>query len=90
MFCEPPTGWRQATARQRRTKTDWAHEVAAVMERRYASCEKVTLVLDNLNTHTKRAFYKAFEPTRARDLARRIEFCYTPKHGSWLNIGKTS
>ena len=76
MFCEPVRRWRGATPRQRRTKTDWALDVAALLEGRYAGCEKVTLVLDNLNTHTKGAFYKAFEPARARELVRRIEFCY--------------
>jgi len=45
-------------------------------------------VCDNLNTHTKGAFYEVFEPARARQLVRRIEFCYTPKHGSWLNIAE--
>ena len=88
MFCEPLGGWRETTARERRTKTDWAQEVAALLAGRYAGCEQVTLVLDNLNTHTKGAFYKAFEPARARDLVRRINFCYTPKHGSWLNIAE--
>ena len=58
------------------------------MEGRYAECEKITLVSDNLNTHTKGAFYEVFEPTRARQLVRRIEFCHTPKHGSWLNIAE--
>ena len=57
-------------------------------EGRYAGCEKITLVCDNLKTHTKGAFYEAFEPDRARALVRRIEFCYTPKHGSWLNIAE--
>ena len=51
-------------------------------------CEKVIVVCDNLNTHTKGAFYEAFEPERARELVRRIEFHYTPKHGSWLNIAE--
>ena len=88
MFCEPLAGWRGATARERRTKVDWAHEVAALAEGRYAGCDRITLVLDNLNTHTKGAFYQAFEPARARELARRVEFCYTPKHGSWLNIAE--
>ncbi len=50
--------------------------------------DKVTLVSDNLNTHTKGAFYEAFEPERARALVLRIEFCHTPKHGSWLNIAE--
>ena len=61
-------------------------EVAGLMEGRYAECPKVILVSDNLNTHTKGAFYEVFEPPRARELVRRIEFCHTPKHGSWLNI----
>jgi hypothetical protein len=87
MFTEPLSGWREAAARPRRTKTDWAVEVARLLEGRYVECEKITLVCDNLNTHTKGAFYEAFSPDRARALVRRIEFCYTPKHGSWLNIG---
>ena len=88
MFTEPLNGWREVTVRPRRTKTDWALEVAALLEGRYAGCDKVTLVCDNLNTHTKGAFYEAFEPQRARALVRRIQFCYTPKHGSWLNIAE--
>ena len=88
MFAEPLSGWREASARPRRTKTDWAIETARLLEGRYAECEKITLVCDNLNTHTKGAFYEAFAPERARALVRRIEFCYTPKHGSWLNIAE--
>jgi len=86
MFAEPLSGFRQATARERRTKKDWAIEVAQLLDTRYADCERVTLVLDNLNTHTKGAFYEAFPPDRARAYLKRIEFCYTPKHGSWLNV----
>ncbi len=88
MFSEPLAGWRRATARPRRTKADWAQEVADLLEGRYAHCEGVILVCDNLNTHTKGAFYEVFEPARARALVRRLEFCYTPKHGSWLNIAE--
>ena len=62
MFAEPLSGFRQATARQRRTKVDWASEVAQLLDTRYAACAKVTLVCDNLNTHTKGAFYEAFPP----------------------------
>ena len=62
MFAEPLSGFRQATARARRTKADWAIEVAQLLDTRYADCEDVTLVCDNLNTHTKGAFYEAFEP----------------------------
>jgi hypothetical protein len=88
MFTEPLSGWRQATARQRRTKVDWAQEMARHLEGRYANCEKIILICDNFNTHTKGAFYEVFEPAKARALTRRIEFCYTPKHGSWLNIAE--
>jgi len=88
MFCEPLSGWRQVTARQRRTKIDWAQEVAALLEMRYADAEQVILVCDNLNTHTKGAFYEAFEPGKAREIVRRLVFCHTPKHGSWLNVAE--
>jgi hypothetical protein len=88
MFTEPLSGWREVAVRERKTKIDWAVEMARLLEGRYADCEKVIVVCDNLNTHTKGAFYEAFEPEQARCLARRIEFCYTPKHGSWLNIAE--
>jgi DDE superfamily endonuclease len=88
MFTEPLAGWREVAVRERKTKIDWATEVARLLEGRYAGCEKVILVCDNLNTHTKGAFYEAFLPDRARRLVRRVEFCYTPKHGSWLNIAE--
>lgn len=88
MFTEPLAGWRQATVRERRTKTDWATEVAQLLEGRYAECEHVILTCDNLNTHTKGAFYETFTPERAQQLVRRIQFCYTPKHGSWLNVAE--
>jgi hypothetical protein len=88
VFAEPLSGFRQTTARERRTKVDWAVEVAQLLDTRYADCEKVTIVLDNLNTHTKGAFYKAFEPSVARAYVKRIEFVFTPKHGSWLNVAE--
>ena len=88
MFTEPLAGWREVSVRQRRTKADWATEMARLLEGRYADCEKVILVCDQLNTHTKGAFYEVFEPQKARQLVQRIEFCYTPKHGSWLNIAE--
>ncbi len=88
MFCEPLAGWRQATARAQRTKFDWAQEVASLLDERYAGCDRITLVCDNLNTHTAGAFYEAFPPEQARQYVRRIDFCFTPKHGSWLNIAE--
>ena len=88
MFSEPLAGYRQATARSKRTKADWAREVATLLDTRYADCEQVTLVMDNLNTHTKGAFYEVFEPIKARAYVKRIQFVYTPKHGSWLNVAE--
>ena len=80
MFCEPLS--------EQRTKIDWAQEVEELLRERYARTEKVILVCDNLNTHTKGAFYEAFAPDKARSIVRRVEFRYTPKHGSWLNIAE--
>ena len=88
MFTEPLAGWREVAVRPTKTKLDWAVEMARLLDDRYADCEKVILVCDNLNTHTKGAFYEAFAPQRARQLVRRIEFRHTPKHGSWLNIAE--
>jgi hypothetical protein len=90
MFTDPLSSWLQstATARPRRTKTDWAQEVAFLLEGHYADCPRITLVSDNLNTHTKGAFYEVFDAELARNLVRRIEFCHTPKHGSGLNIAE--
>lgn len=88
MFCEPLSGWRQVRVRERRTKIDWAREVEELLRTRYASADKVLLVCDNLNTHTKGAFYDAFDPETARAVVSRLEFHYTPKHGSWLNIAE--
>ena len=89
LFAEPLAGWRSVKARERRTKSDWATEVAELLDGRYAECEKVILVCDNLNIHTKGAFYEAFEPEKARGYVKRIQFCHTPKHGSWLNIAES-
>ena len=88
MFAEPLSGWRKVSARPRRTKVDWALEMEELLRTRYADAEKVRVVCDNLNTHTRGAFYVAFEAKKARELVRRIEFHYTPKHGSWLNIAE--
>ena len=76
------------TVRDQRTKVDWAHEVADLMENRFRNARKVTLVCDNLNTHTKGAIYQAFPAERARRIVDRLDLCHTPKHGSWLNIAE--
>ena len=88
MFAELLANWRQVSVRERKTKVDWATEMGKLIEDRYADCEKVLVVCDNLNTHTMGAFYEVFEPSRARAIVSRLEFHYTPKHGSWLNIAE--
>jgi len=88
MLCEPLSGWREVHVRPHRTKIDWALEIAELLQTRYAKAEQVILICDNLNTHTKGAFYEAFPPEQARSIVRRLVFCYTPKHGSWLNIAE--
>lgn len=88
MFIEPQAGWRDVAVRERRTKIDWAYEVRSLLNGRYAGVPKVTLVMDNLNTHTLGSLYEAFPPAEARGLAQRLEIHYTPKHGSWLNIAE--
>jgi hypothetical protein len=88
MFTEPLSGWRYANARERRTKIDWAEEIKTLLTVHYPNTPKICLVMDNLNTHTVSSLYEAFSPREARELAKRLEIHYTPKHGSWLNIAE--
>ncbi len=89
MFCEPLFGWRHVSVRARRTKVDWAQEMEGLLRTRYASAEAVTLVSDNLDTRTKGAFFRrSSRRRRGYLLVRRLEFCHTLKHGSWLNIAE--
>lgn len=88
VWVEPLAGRRRLLARPRRTRIDWAHEVDQLLTTDYPDAERVVLVMDNLNTHTLGSLYEAFEPSRARALAQRLEIHYTPRHGSWLNIAE--
>lgn len=88
MFTEPLTGLRWVNVRERRTRKDWAEQVRWLLEEVFPDAAKVTLVCDNLNTHTKAAFYEAFDPERANRLAKRLDLRHTPRHGSWLNIAE--
>ncbi|MBU1936338.1 IS630 family transposase [bacterium] len=87
LACEPLAGKRMVTINERKTKRDWAcflEEIAGQYER----AEKITLVMDNLSTHTPGALYETFQPNKAKALWDRFEFVYTPKHGSWLNMAE--
>jgi hypothetical protein len=88
MFFEPLCGWRHLKVMDRRTKQDWAHCMRELVDLYYPDAEKIVLVLDNLNTHVPGALYETFEPKEARRILDRIEFHYTPKHGSWLNMAE--
>lgn len=91
VMCEPLKGWHHANARERRTAVDFAHEIDWLLtESKYKNAPKIKLVQDNLNTHVIASLYKAFPAPKARELAKRLEIHYTPKHGSWLNIAEIS
>jgi hypothetical protein len=77
---------RELVVTERRRKQEFAHWMWRLAEEAYPKAEKIRVVLDNLSTHTGAAFYESFSAEVARKLARRIEFCYTPVHGSWLNM----
>ena len=87
MANEPLAGKRMVKITERKTKQDWACFIGEI-EGRYNDAEKITLVMDNLNTHNPGSLYEAFPPDQAKKLWDRFEFVYTPKHGSWLNMAE--
>lgn len=87
MICEPLQGVRDVSVTEHRTKKDFAHAMKHLSEM-YPSASSIRVVLDNLNTHKKGSLYETFTPEEANAIAKRLEFHYTPKHGSWLNIAE--
>ena len=88
MLVQPQVGWRHAEVTERRTAIDFAHQMKALVDEHFPEAEVVRVVLDNLNTHGGGSLYEAFPPEEARRIVRRLEFHYTPKHGSWLNMAE--
>jgi hypothetical protein len=88
LVCEPLQARRHVVVSDHRTKVDWAHVIKELVDVQYPAAERIVLVQDNLNTHTPAALYDTFPPAEARRLAAKLEFHYTPKHGSWLNIAE--
>jgi len=86
---EPLSGRRRVRVTARRTSIDFAEELRILVDLDYADAEQVVLVTDNLNTHTPACLYEAFPPGEASRIARKIEWHYTPEHGSWLNMAET-
>lgn len=89
MFTEPLGSWRRVGVTEHRKMLDWAEQIRILLEEDYPDAKVVVLIMDNLNTHCIGSLYEAFEPAKARELARRLEIHYTPKHGSWLNIAES-
>jgi hypothetical protein len=88
LVCEPLRGWRHVMVSDQRTRLDWAECVRQVVDVYFPDAEGITLVQDNLNTHTPASLYEAFPPAEAKRLADKLEIHYTPKHGSWLNMAE--
>ena len=88
LFVEPQAGWRHIAVTERRTALDFAHQMKWLVDERYPDAEVIELTLDNLNTHKPASLYEAFDPVEARRILRKINFHYTPKHGSWLNLAE--
>jgi transposase len=88
MFFEPLQGKRVVEVTDQRTAIDWAHQIRNRVDVHYPRAKRITLVMDNLNTHTGASLYKAFEPKEARRILEKLEIHYTPKHGSWLNMAE--
>lgn len=88
MFFSPLVAWRHVDVTERRTKVDFAHCMKDLVDIHFPDAEVIRVVLDNLNTHTPASLYEAFEPAEARRILERLEFHFTPKHGSWLNMAE--
>ena len=86
MFFEPRNGWRHVEVTARRTKHDFAHCMRMLADGYYPEAEVIRIIVDDLNTHTPAALYETFPPAEAHRILQRLEFHYTPKHGSWLNM----
>ena len=88
MFFEPLGNWRHVEVTDRRTAIDYAQQMKYLVDERYPDAIKITIIHDQLNTHVPASLYKAFEPAEAKRILDKLEFHYTPKHGSWLNMAE--
>jgi DDE superfamily endonuclease len=89
LVCEPLRGWRHVRVTERRTRKDYAECLRELVDVHYPDATKIRLVQDNLNTHDGASLYEAFPPDEARRILGKLEFHYTPKHGSWLNLAES-
>ncbi len=88
LFYAPFENWRRIQVADNHAACEWAEGVRRLVQEDYSDAKRITLVMDNLNTHAGASLYKAFPPETARALLEKLEFVYTPKHGSWLNLAE--
>jgi transposase len=88
VMCQPLAGWREVKATRKRKKVDFAQCMKELVDVHFPDANIIRVVLDNLNTHSPAALYEAFAPEEARRILRKLEFHFTPKHGSWLNMAE--
>jgi hypothetical protein len=88
MICEPQAGWRHVEVSEQRTGIDFARQMKWLVDEKYPEAEVIRIVMDNLNTHKAASLYEAFEPSEARRILKKLEFHFTPKPGSWLNMAE--
>jgi hypothetical protein len=88
LACAPHLGWRHAAVTARRTAVDVAHQLRDLVDVHFPDAERLVLVTDNLNVHAAASLYTAFPPAEARRIAEKVEWHYTPTHGSWLNLAE--
>lgn len=88
MIFEPLAGKRHVEVTEQRTKKDWAECMKMIVDELYPNARKITIVMDNLNTHTPASLYGKFSPEEARRISEKLDIQYTPKHGSWLNMAE--
>lgn len=88
LFVEPQAGWRHVVVTEHRPMQDFAHQMQWLVDERYPEAEVIRVVLDNLNTHKPASLYETFPPAEAHRIRQKLEFHYTPKHGSWLNMAE--
>jgi transposase len=86
MFFQPLAGWRHAKVTAHRKQEDFAACMRELVDVHFPYAQKIRVVLDNLNTHSPASLYQAFAPDEARRILSKLEFHYTPKHASWLNM----
>ena len=88
LFYAPLDNWRRVDVKEDHAASTWAEGVRQLVEEDFSEAQRITVVMDNLNTHNGASLYKAFAPEKARQLLEKLEFVYTPKHGSWLNMAE--